>query len=74
MYESGHSPTADADELRRALASLEDALALQQLRLDAAVPRGDPADAAMRGIVVIMQREAERLRQMLAGSQEPTGS
>jgi hypothetical protein len=67
MYESGQSQTPSREDMRKALARLEEALARHAQEEQFA--ESDPADPALQGLrrsMQIMRAEAERLRVLLA--------
>ena len=67
MYESGQSGIPSREEMRKALARLEEALARHaQDELPAGPEAADPAWQALQRSVQIMHLEAERLRALLA--------
>lgn len=66
MYESGQSELPSREEMRKALARLEEALARHAQEVPAADPdAADPALQALQRSVQIMRSEAERLRDLL---------
>lgn len=65
MHESGLDRRA-VDDIRRALRALEEAVALQQLRLKSGPPGGEAMRAALESTVSMMQCEADRLRALLS--------
>jgi hypothetical protein len=67
MYESGQSELPSREEMRKALARLEEALARHAREVPLAVSdAADPALQALQRSVQIMHSEAERLRVLLA--------
>jgi hypothetical protein len=69
MYESGQSQTPSREDMRKALARLEEALARHAQEEQFAESESDPADPALQGLrrsMQIMRAEAERLRALLA--------
>jgi hypothetical protein len=66
MYEFGHSQNPAREEMRQALARLEEALARHaQEEVLADSDAEDPALQALQRSVQIMRSEAERLRALL---------
>jgi hypothetical protein len=68
MYESGQSEIPSREDMRKALARLEEALArhAQEELIAAGSDAADPALQGLQRSVQIMQSEAERLRALLA--------
>ncbi|MBK6004965.1 hypothetical protein JJB11_02570 [Ramlibacter ginsenosidimutans] len=67
MYESGQSDIPSREEMRKALARLDEALARHAKEVPlAGSDAADPALEALQRSVQIMRLEAERLRALLA--------
>lgn len=67
MYGSEQSGMRSREELRGALARLEEAVARHEVRLAAAPGEADdPAAQVLRRSVAMMRQEADRLRRLVA--------